>query len=56
MWENLLGRPVISDIADAYRPAEPDVMTSPTRGISSNRNRLMKALLPVANCVFYEWT
>lgn len=55
-WENLIGRPIISDIADAYRCDSvegPNSMPIIQQPYSSSS--LKRVLRPIIKLVFYDW-
>lgn len=54
-WENLLGRQIRSDIADAYRANGKEVRhsaASPAHGVGAH---IKEAIRPIAGAIFYDW-
>lgn len=53
-WENLLGRPIVSDIADAYRNPG-GVKLADAAAYWQPSARLKKLVMPIVKQVFYVW-
>jgi len=56
-WENLIGRPVVSDVADAYRSSSSKSPESARIEAASpmGPSTLKKVLRPLVKTLFYQW-
>lgn len=55
LWESLLGRPIRSDIADAYRVRSAQVQQPASSAVQRVGARLKEFVRPIASIALYRW-